>query len=84
MEKHSALRHRFDPTTWKVAFTQALLRLRPEMNPDAADEVSDSALGSHHARDPVVSASDWALLDAADTVPERRLLSERADSFPRR
>lgn len=30
-------------TSWRSAFADALIRLRPDVNPDAADELSDSA-----------------------------------------
>ncbi|MBN8494050.1 MAG: hypothetical protein J0M00_21775 [Burkholderiales bacterium] len=30
-------------SSWRRTFADALIRLRPDMNPDAADEVSDSA-----------------------------------------
>jgi len=33
----------FPSSPWRRAFADALIRLRPELNPDAADELSDSA-----------------------------------------
>jgi hypothetical protein len=76
MDKLTVLRHRFDRTAWKDAFAQALLRLRPDMNPDAADEVSDSEVIPNHARDPFESASDWAALNGGDTMPSNREIYE--------
>lgn len=33
----------FPSSSWRRSFADALIRLRPDMNPDAADELSDSA-----------------------------------------
>jgi hypothetical protein len=33
----------FPSSPWRRAFADALIRLRPELNPDVADELSDSA-----------------------------------------
>ena len=33
----------FPSSSWRRAFADALIRLRPDLNPDAADELSDSA-----------------------------------------
>jgi hypothetical protein len=30
-------------SSWRRAFADALIRLRPDLNPDTADEISDSA-----------------------------------------
>lgn len=37
------MRKTFPHSAWRQAFAAALIKLRPEMNPDAADEVSDTA-----------------------------------------
>ena len=33
----------FASSSWRQAFADALIRLRPDLNPDALDELSDSA-----------------------------------------
>jgi hypothetical protein len=33
----------FPSSSWRRSFADALIRLRPDMNPDVADELSDSA-----------------------------------------
>lgn len=33
----------FPSSSWRRLFADALIRLRPDMNPDAADELSDMA-----------------------------------------
>ncbi len=33
----------FPSSSWRRAFADALIRLRPDLNPDTADELSDSA-----------------------------------------
>jgi hypothetical protein len=33
----------FPSSAWRRSFADALIRLRPDMNPDVADELSDSA-----------------------------------------
>jgi len=33
----------FPSSSWRRSFADTLIRLRPDMNPDAADELSDSA-----------------------------------------
>ena len=33
----------FPSSAWRRAFADALIRLRPDLNPDVADELSDSA-----------------------------------------
>jgi hypothetical protein len=37
------LNAQFPGSAWRRSFADALIRLRPDMNPDAADELSDSA-----------------------------------------
>ncbi|MDE2371102.1 MAG: hypothetical protein KGN16_19185 [Burkholderiales bacterium] len=37
---------------WRHAFADALIRLRPDLNPDAADELSDAAWLRHAELDP--------------------------------
>lgn len=52
----------FDRTSWKSAFVQALMQLRPDMNPDAADEVSDLEFAPNRTRNPAFAADDWAAM----------------------
>jgi hypothetical protein len=47
----------FPSSSWRRAFADALIRLRPDMNPDAADELSDSAFLSHADLAPGVAAT---------------------------
>jgi hypothetical protein len=61
MSTVATLRDKFDKTDWKVAFAGALLRLRPSMNPDAADEISDAQYLISHGREPDDAADDWIL-----------------------
>jgi hypothetical protein len=37
------LKTEFPSSAWRRAFAAALIRLRPDLNPDVADELSDSA-----------------------------------------
>lgn len=39
-------------SSWRRAFADALIRLRPDLNPDTADEWSDSAYLRHADLDP--------------------------------
>ncbi len=59
MTKISVMRRTFEGTDWKRAFAEAVIRLRPDMNPDRADELSDTEyLESRHV-DPAVAAVRW-------------------------
>ena len=42
----------FTGSSWRRAFADALIRLRPGLNPDTADELSDSAYLRLAALDP--------------------------------
>ena len=50
----------FDQASWKSTFVQALMHLCPDMNPDAADEVSDLEFAPNRTRSPAFAAGDWA------------------------
>ena len=54
------LRAAFPGTDWKSSFVTALMRLRPDMNPDAADEISDLQFAVAQAMQPETAASHWA------------------------
>jgi hypothetical protein len=38
---------KFPGSAWRQEFADALIRLRPDLNPDLADELSDSAFLTH-------------------------------------
>jgi hypothetical protein len=42
MTNVAVLRTTFAGTSWKCEFAECLTRLRPDLNPDAADEISDA------------------------------------------
>lgn len=46
-------------TAWKAAFAASLVRLVPDLNPDAADEASDQALKRHGTLAPESAALAW-------------------------
>ena len=54
------LRSNFDNTAWKSAFADSLIGLCPELNPDAADELADSAVLHAKDLDPSTAARRWA------------------------
>lgn len=54
------LRTVFPGSDWKSSFVAALLRLRPDINPDAADEISDSEFAAAQALQPEIAAHHWA------------------------
>ena len=59
MANISVMRKNFDGTDWKRSFADAVIRLRPDMNPDRADELSDvEYLHARHV-DPAVAALRW-------------------------
>jgi hypothetical protein len=68
------LRTNFAASLWKVAFADTLIRLCPEMNPDAADEVADAEVGHGKDADPIVAASRWARQHGFDDVDPGALL----------
>ena len=57
----------FPSCAWRRAFADALIRLRPELNPDAVDEVSDSAYMRLADLDPGNAA---AIFSRDDGFPE--------------
>ncbi len=46
----------FPSSAWRRSFADALIRLRPDMNPDAADELSDTAYLRFTDLEPVEAA----------------------------
>lgn len=59
MSKISVLRSGFEGTHWKRTFATCLTLLVPDMNPDAADEVSDAEFPRSKDSDPEVAARRW-------------------------
>lgn len=53
--------------TWQYAFADALIGLRPDMNPDAAEELSDSALMELSDLPPSDAAALWARHESVST-----------------
>jgi hypothetical protein len=44
-------------SSWRRAFADALIRLRSDLNPDAADELSDAAFLSYADLEPGIAAT---------------------------
>ena len=63
------LRSNFDNTAWKCAFADSLIGMCPDLNPDAADELADSAVLHAKELDPAVAARRWA--GARSLLPQR-------------
>lgn len=51
---------KFRGTEWRQAFASRLIQLRPDMNPDAADEVSDSEFLESSFCSPSLAAERYA------------------------
>lgn len=73
---------------WRSAFAEALIAARPEVNPDAADELADSAYLSLSALSPADAAALWArsefvsrIVKAADLF-KRGKLATRHGTLP--
>jgi hypothetical protein len=47
----------FPSSLWRRAFADALIRLRSDLNPDAADELSDAAFLSYADLEPGIAAT---------------------------
>ena len=60
MSNIRTLRDTFPGSDWKSAFVNALMRLRPDLNPDAIDEISDSEFAVAQAMHPDAAATHWA------------------------
>ena len=52
--------HLHPGSAWRRAFADTLIRLRPDLNPDVADELSDTAFLTHGDQKPEVSAQLFA------------------------
>jgi hypothetical protein len=59
MTKLAVLRTAFIGTSWKCQFAEQLTRLRPDLNPDAADEISDAMHRDHADLTPAEAANRW-------------------------
>lgn len=51
----------FQSSAWRRAFATALIRLRPDLNPDVADELSDSAFLSLADQEPSSAAKFYTV-----------------------
>jgi len=54
------IRKFFAGSQWRRAFADTLIKLRPDMNPDAADELSDTAWGALSSLPPMEAAQACA------------------------
>lgn len=61
------MRKLFISSAWRRAFADTLIRLRPEMNPDAADELSDTAWDTMSALPPIDAAQSY--IDGVSVPP---------------
>ncbi len=68
MNNIRTLRNAFPGFDWKASFVSTLLRLRPDLNPDSVDEISDSEFAASQAMQPEIAAHHWAA--AHDPKPE--------------
>jgi hypothetical protein len=59
MANLAVLRSAFLGTSWKCEFAESLTELQPELNPDAADEISDSVYGRLADLTPKEAAKTW-------------------------
>lgn len=66
MTKISVMRTNFGGTEWKKAFAESVMRLRPDMNPDRADELSDREYLEAKHIEPAVAALRWVGRDQPD------------------
>jgi hypothetical protein len=60
MSNIRVLRSSWEGSAWKIAFSDCLILLRPDINPDAIDEIADSELILARQTDPVLAAQRWA------------------------
>ncbi|MDP9044611.1 MAG: hypothetical protein M3O01_07365 [Pseudomonadota bacterium] len=65
MTKIRTLRNAFPGSDWKSAFVKTLLGLRPDLNPDAADEISDSEFEARKSLRPDIAAQNWTIAQGA-------------------
>jgi hypothetical protein len=79
MTKLAILRTAFLGTSWKCQFAEHLTRLRPDLNPDAADEISDSVYPHHDRFTPAEAARRWQ--NGQLTVQPRNEPEEPDDRF---
>jgi hypothetical protein len=59
MPKVVAARPQVDSHLWKVQFSDTVIAMCPELNPDAADEASDAEVAHALLSDPVAAARRW-------------------------
>ncbi|MDE2370814.1 MAG: hypothetical protein KGN16_17730 [Burkholderiales bacterium] len=70
---------------WRYAFADALIRLQPDLNPDAADELSDAAYLCHADLDPRDAAELYgrgAHVQATRASQPARWVAMQADRSP--
>jgi hypothetical protein len=52
-------------SAWRQRFVESLLRLSPQLNPDAADEVSDSQFITYSKLPPELAAAEYVSTERA-------------------
>lgn len=72
MSNIRTLRTAFAGSDWKSSFVTALLSLRPDLNPDAADEISDAEFATAQAMQPEIAATHWAAAHGPKPTDESR------------
>lgn len=61
----------FAGAEWKRMFAEELIRRIPDINPDAADEVSDANYLLYPHRSPICTAAEYAQAHQASDLPPR-------------
>jgi hypothetical protein len=65
----------FPSSAWRRAFAAALIRFRPDLNPDVADELSDSAFLSLSDQEPSSAAKFY--IQASEVGPVTRTSGQK-------
>jgi hypothetical protein len=60
MSNVRVLRSSWKSSAWKIVFSDCLIALRPDINPDAIDEVADSESARQLETNPIFAAYRWA------------------------
>lgn len=58
----------FTASVWRQRFVESLLRCSPDINPDAADEVSDSQFVALAALSPEQAAAEYLATERSRTL----------------
>jgi hypothetical protein len=82
MTKLAVLRTAFIGTSWKCQFAEHLTRLRPDLNPDAADEISDAVHREHADLSPAEAANRWMSSQFGAGLSESEAAASEAPQGP--